>query len=183
MLDYQLLSEAFGLVACFFFLWSTGTSNDRLMNKLGFVGCVALGAHLYLSGELLALLGITLAAFRNIFALFYNKKFVRIGFMLGFFSLLGYALFNYNFWYELLTPLAGVIVSYSILYTEKNQRSFWILFATILWFIYGVTIDSFSIVLLEISCLFSLIFRVIKQNNLKPNLKYLSYLKPKLVRK
>lgn len=168
MSNYQLLSEAFGLLSIFFYLISSATANDRKMNALSAVGSVLLGVHLAMAEQYLASAGLGVAALRNIFSLYYNRGYVKFFFMLIFFALLGYALFNYTHWNEVLTPLAGVVVSYAVLYTEKNQRTFWLFFATVLWFVYGFTISSMSIMLLESMIVGSLLIRVLKQNNLIP---------------
>ena len=172
MKDYQLLIEAIGLLSVFFYLLSSGTSNDRKMNALGAIGSIFLGTHLFLAQEYLASAGLGIAALRNIYSLYYDKGFVKFFFMIIFFALLGYATINFKNWYDVLTPLAGVIVSYSVLYTEKNQRTFWLFFATILWFIYGLQIQSMSILLLESFITISLAFRYLKQNNLLPKYKF-----------
>jgi hypothetical protein len=166
--NYQLLIEAIGLLSVFFYLLSSGTSNDRKMNALGAIGSFILGTHLFLAEEYLASAGLGIASLRNVYSLYYDKGFVKFFFMIIFFALLGYATVNFKNWYDVLTPLAGVIVSYSVLYTEKNQRTFWLFFATVLWFVYGYEIQSFSILLLESLIIVSLMFRFAKQNNLMP---------------
>ena len=177
MNNYQLLIEAIGLLSVFFYLLSSGTSNDRKMNALGAIGSVILGIYLFLVGEYLASAGLFIAALRNVYSLYYDKGFVKFFFMLIFFALLGYATVNFKNWYDVLTPLAGVIVSYSVLYTEKNQRTFWLFFAAGLWFVYGYQIQSASILLLESFVSVSLVFRALKQNNLMPKYNLISRLK------
>jgi hypothetical protein len=168
MSNYQLLSEAFGLLSVFFYLVSSGTTNDRKMNALSAVGSIVLGVHLGMAEQYLASAGLGIAATRNICSLYYDKAFVKFFFMLVFFALLGYATVNFINWYDVLTPLAGVVVSYAVLYTAKNQRTFWLFFATVLWFIYGWAISSFSIITLESLITASLLFRFLKQNSLLP---------------
>ncbi len=165
MSNYQLLSEAFGLLSIFFYLISSATANDRKMNALSAVGSIVLGVHLGMEEQYLASAGLGIAAARNIFSLYYDKGFIKFFFMIVFFALLGYATVNFINWYDVLTPLAGVIVSYAVLYTHKNQRTFWLFFATVLWFVYGFSINSASIMSLEILITFSLVIRVTKQNN------------------
>jgi len=167
-MDYwKICAEIVGLASSALFLYSSAAADDKKLNFYYILGCLVLATHLFMLGAVAGGASVVLSAARNLLTKNDKSGYIKISFMLIFTGIFVYYCFYNTYWYEMLIPLASIVMSIGFIYLKKNGLSFCIFLSCIIWLIYGISIDSYSIMFLEISSILSVFYRVSKQNNLK----------------
>jgi len=170
-MDFNLLAESVGFVATGLFLYSTILSCDKKLSFYYMIGCLFLASHLFLLDQVIAACSVLISFSRNFFMKFDRKGEVKLSFMFIFITIFSYYAVTFQHWSELLIPLASVVVSYGFLYTKGNMLSFCIFLCALIWLIFGIEVNSLSIITLEVTSIALLVVRIFKQNKLFSKIK------------
>ena len=170
-MDFNLLAESVGFVATGLFLYSTILSCDKKLSFYYMIGCLFLASHLFLLDQIIAASSVLISFSRNLLMRFDRKGEIKLSFMFIFIAIFSYYTVTFQHWSELLIPLASVVVSYGFLYTKGNMLSFCIFLCTCLWLIFGIEVNSLSVMTLEITSIVLLMFRILKQNKIFSKIK------------
>ena len=166
-MDYwKICAEIVGLVSSGLFLYSSASSDDKKLNFYYILGCIALSSHLFMLGAIAGGASVMLSAIRNMLTKNDKSGYIKTSFMLIFLGIFTYYCFNHTYWYEVLVPLASLVMSVGFIYLKKNGLSICILLSCLIWMVYGVSIESYSIMFLETTTIFSVLYRIFKQNDL-----------------
>lgn len=171
MQNLDLLTEAFGFTATAVFLYAAGLTDDKKLTIFYTIGCFLLGAHLLMMGAIAGGLTTTLSGVRNIVAMKDKTGTIKRIFMFIFIGIFVYYCFNFTMWYDLLVPLASVVMSVGFIYFEKNKLTLCMITSCSLWLIFGFMINSQAIILLEVATIAMSAIRLVRQNNLLQKLK------------
>lgn len=166
-MDYwKVCAEIIGFVASILFLYSSSLTDDKKLTFFYTLGCFVLAAHLSMLGAFAGAATTSLSAIRNIITQKYRYKEIKVAFLLLFLGIFIYYVINHTYWYEILIPLASLVMAIGFIYLKKNGLSACIFLSCSLWLIYGISINSYSIMFLELSTIISVSIRFIKQNEL-----------------
>lgn len=163
---WKICAELVGLTSSALFLYSSAAADDKKLNFYYILGCLVLSTHLFMLGAIAGGASVALSAARNILTKNDKSGYVKISFMVIFTGIFVYYCFYNTYWYEVLIPLASIVMSVGFIYLKKNGLSMCILLSCSIWLVYGVSIDSYSIMFLEVTTIFSVMYRIVKQNNL-----------------
>lgn len=165
---WDLFIEALGFASTAVFLYATGLTDDRKLTIFYTIGCFLLGGHLLLMGAYAGGLTTTLSGIRNIAAMKDKTGKVKRAFMFVFIGIFIYYCFNFTMWYDLLVPLASVVMSVGFIYFKGNKLTLCMMLSCSLWLLYGLMIQSNAIIFLEVTSIMMASYRMLKQNNLMP---------------
>lgn len=166
-MDYwKICAELVGIFSSILFLYSSACSDDKKLNFFYTIGCLVLSTHLFMLEAYVGGATVMLSALRNILTKNDKSGYIKTVFMLLFLGIFVYYCFNHTYWHEILMPLASLVMSFGFIYLKKNGLSSCIVISCLIWLIYGIQIESYSILFLEISTICSVMVRIIRQNNL-----------------
>lgn len=171
-MDYwKLVAELVGFMASGLFLYSSGLKDDAKLSFFYTLGCFVLSVHLFMLEAYAGGASTLLSAFRNIAARRDKTGVVKNIFMFVFLGMFAYYCFNHEHWSQILVPLASVVMSVGFIYLKGNGLTFCMVLSCAIWLVYGVCINSHSIVFLEVAIIISASIRIVNQNNLIPIVK------------
>lgn len=171
-MDYwKLVAEGVGFAASGLFLYSSGLKDDEKLNFFYTIGCFILATHLFMLEAYIGGATTLLSAIRNIAAKKDKTGVVKNMFMVIFVGMFAYYAYAHNHWSEMLVPLASVVMSVGFIYLKGNGLTACMFLSCSLWLMYGLHIESTSIVFLEVASMFSALVRFVNQNSLIPAVK------------
>jgi len=152
-----------GFVATSLYLYSDFQKDDKKLDFYYTLGNVVFVIYLNLIGTHIASITVILAILRNIILRKTNNEFIKGGFLLTFVLIFLYACFWADVWQESLPALVSLIMTYSFAYTNGHKLTISIALCSLLWLLVGISVNSYSIVLMEILSIIILIVRAYRQ--------------------
>lgn len=170
---WKVCAEVVGVISSGLFLYSSSLTDDKKLSFFYTLGCFVLASHLFMLGAFAGGMTTLLSALRNVITYKFRHNIVKNTFMFIFLAILVYYSFNHVYSYEILIPLASVIMSIGFIYLKNNGLSTCIFLSCVCWLFYGIAIESYSVMFLEVSTILSVLIRFLKQNNIitMPSLK------------
>jgi len=141
---YNIAAETVGFIASFFLLLSATRTKDKDLIILQGVSNGIWIIHYLMFNAVTGVVACIFGVARNIFVFKYNSKAAKIGFILVFalFSILQF--FYIDNILKAIPIIAIFIISYGILFAEKNKLTFFILLGNSIFLIFSIYIESIS---------------------------------------
>jgi hypothetical protein len=167
-LDYfNICAEIIGFIASFILLLSATKVKDKDLIILQGVSNTLWIIHYLMFGAITGVIACTFGVLRNAFVFKWNSHKAKMIFVFVFFLFsVGQLLFLDNF-IKAIPIIAIFIISYGVLFSEKNKLTYYLLFGNTIFLVFSIYIESISATFNYIAMISLLIYRLKKIKNIQ----------------
>lgn len=168
LLESKILAEVVGFIAAIILIFSVSRKVDRELIIYQGVANFLWIIHFLLFNAIEGVIACTFGLLRNLFVFKFNSKLAKSIFLSIFLGFTIYRGFNVNTYIELFPLISIFIITYGILFSEKNKLTKFLYVGNGLFLFYAIHIESISAISNYILMLVMLTYRYI---NVKKELK------------
>jgi hypothetical protein len=168
--NYKVIAEIIGFIASFILLYSATRVKDRDLIIMQGVSNSLWIIHYIMFGAITGVIACTFGVLRNAFVFKWNSYRAKMGFVFIFFLFCIFQLFFINHYIEGIPIIAIFIISYGVLFAEKNKLTLYLLVGNLIFLVFSIYIDSISATFNYIAMLTLLLQRAYKIKNTKEQL-------------
>jgi hypothetical protein len=159
-MDYlKIIAETVGFIASFVFFYSATRTNDKELIILQGVGNFLWIIHYVIFNSMTGIIACTFGVARNLFVFKWNSYKAKMGFVFvfGLFSIIQF--FYIDHFIKAIPIIAIFIISYGILFAEKNKLTSYLLAGNSIFLIFAIYIESISATFNYITVIGLLLYR------------------------
>jgi hypothetical protein len=161
-ISYKFVAEFIGFIASFVLLFSATRIKDKdLIILQGFSNALWI-IHYLMFEAITGVIACTFGVMRNLFVFKYNSNKAKLGFIFVFLIFCILQLFFIDEYIKAIPIISIFIISYGVLFAEKNQLTFYLLIGNIFFLFFSIYIESISATFNYIVMILLLINRAFK---------------------
>ena len=168
--NINLFSELFGLVATILMFIGFFNIDDKKLIIIGTFSNIFWAFHFLILGALGGFISILFSLSRTFIFFKFNNPKIKYVFLIILSIFLFYKLYLNENLEDILPLISTFVVSYGILFYEKNKLTVVLILSNVLWVIYSIIVVSVSGTISYFVIILILIYRWIKINNKSKNI-------------